>query len=194
MPMPAPDSVLKIDKSAPEFKRLCEFAVRLNALLAKPKVQADPNLPDALVDFLGALYALVLARTLGFDDRTGGKKPERDKVQTRALDVSNGRIRLDGKWMAGFHFNSALLRLSAVYHRALRVITGDHIRKHMVGDLLPQLTYPWPHPNIEKVHTEVNKLKHDGGGLGGGRDAKFKQALDAVDELLNLVEACPAFH
>lgn len=135
----------------------------------------------------------MLAKSLGFADRPTGKQTERDKVQVRAEQVSNGRIRLDGKWMAGFHFNSGILRLSAVYHRVLRVITTDHQKGHMVTDLLPKLGYQWSNVNIAKVHTEVNKLKHDSGGLGKGREAKFGQALDAVDELLNLIETCPTF-
>lgn len=63
----------------------------------------------------------------------------------------------------------------------------------MVADLLPKLSYTWSRVNIAKVHVEVNKLKHDSGGLGKGRDAKFGQAPGAVDELLKLVEACPTF-
>ncbi|OFW29374.1 MAG: hypothetical protein A3G76_05685 [Acidobacteria bacterium RIFCSPLOWO2_12_FULL_65_11] len=185
--------VLEIDRTDPDYGRLVGFAARLKNLLDKPKIQADANLPDALDDFLGAIYALALAKSLGFSERPAGTRTERDKVQIRAEQVSNGRLRLDGKWMAGFHFNSGILRLSAVYHRVLRVITADHQKGHMVADLLPKLSYTWSRVNIAKVHVEVNKLKHDSGGLGKGLDAKFGQALGAVDELLKLVEACPTF-
>jgi hypothetical protein len=188
-----PTIFLEIDRTDTDYKRLVSFADRLKKLLDRPKVQADADLPDALDDFLGAVYALVLAKSLGFTDRPTGKQTERDKVKVRAEQVSNGRIRLDGKWMAGFHFNSGILRLSAVYHRVLRLITADHQKGHMVADLLPKLSYAWSNTNIAKVHNEVNKLKHDSGGLGQGREAKFGQALDAVDELLNLVELCPTF-
>ena len=98
--------VLEMDRTEPDYGRLVGFAARLENLLAKPKVQADDNLPDALDDFLGAVYALVLAKSLGFTDRPTGNQTERDKVQVRAKQVSTGRIRLDGKWMAGFHFNA----------------------------------------------------------------------------------------
>ena len=70
---------------------------------------------------------------------------------------SNGQIRLDGAWMAGFHFNSAIMRLSAVYHRFLRVITNNHQKGEWVDDLLKQLTYPWTPVEIVNVHKEVNK-------------------------------------
>lgn len=136
---------MEVDRADPECRRLVGFAARLKKLLDSPKVQTDANLPDALDDLLGAVYARALAKSLGFTDRAIGKQPERDKVQVRAEEVSNGRIRLDGKWMAGFHFNSGILRLSAVYHRALRVITADHQKPHMVADLLPK---PFTHGQV----------------------------------------------
>jgi hypothetical protein len=173
----------------------------LKTLLDRPTVQADPYLRHALDDFLGAVYALTLAKYLNFTDRPPGTSPEADKVQIRAEQVANGRLRLDGQWMAGFHFNSALLRTSAVYHRILRVLTKDHRRDASAGELRQKLQtdalyatwtgHPWAFTNLQQVHTEVNKLKHDGDGLGAGRDARYAQALDAVDELLNLLEACP---
>lgn len=184
---------LQVDRTDAAYGRLADFAGRIKTLLDRPKVQADPYLFHALDDFLGAVYALVLARAFEFKDRPIGQPPERDKVQIRAEQVSNGQIRLDGAWMAGFHFNSGIMRLSAVYHRFLRVITGNHKKGQWVEDLLKQLTYSWTPVEIANVHTEVNKLKHDAGGLKDGRDAKFAQALDAVEELLTLLEACPTF-
>jgi len=49
----------------------------------------------------------------------------------------------------------------------------------------------WSYANIQQIHIEVNALKHDSGGVGGGRKAKYAHALDAVEELLDLLEACP---
>ena len=75
---------LEVDRTDPDCGRLVGFADRLKKLLDRPKVQADANLPDALDDFLGAVYALVLANSLGFTHRPTGKQTERDKVQVRA--------------------------------------------------------------------------------------------------------------
>lgn len=123
--------MLQIDRADAAYGRLAGFAARLKVLLDRPKVQADAYLRHGLDDFLGAIYALILAKSQDFTDRPAGTSPELDKVQIRAAQVANGQVRLDGKWMAGFHFNSALLRLSAVYHRILRVLTNDH-RKMVV--------------------------------------------------------------
>jgi hypothetical protein len=189
--------MLQIDRTDSTYGRLARFAGRLKSVLDRPKVQADANLPHVLDDFLGAIYALILAKSQGFTDRPRGISPEPDKVQTRAEQVANGHIRLDGKWMAGFHFNSAILRLSAVYHRILRVLTNDHRTEAHVGELRNKLAYaawtghPWSYANIQKVHDDVNVLKHDSGGVGRGRDAEYGHALDAVEELLNLLDACP---
>lgn len=192
-----PHLILHIGRADPTYGRLANFAARLKVLLDRPKVQADPYLSHTLDDFLGAIYALILAKSQDFTDRPAGTSPERDKVQIRAEQVANGHVRLGGKWMAGFHFNSALLRLSAVYHRILRVLTNDHRKGATVGDLRNKLAYgtwtgrPWSHANIQQIHTEVNALKHDSAGVGGGRNATYAHALDAVEELLDVLEACP---
>jgi hypothetical protein len=62
-----------------------------------------------------------------------------------------------------------------------------------VETLLKQVPYAWTPTEITNVHKEVNKAKHDASGLKDGRDAKYSQALDAVEELLALVESCPTF-
>jgi hypothetical protein len=193
--------LLEVDRKDAPYGRLVQFAERLKVILDRPKVQADAYLRQALDDFLGAIYALTLSNCLDFTDRPPGTSPEPDKVQIRAEQVAKGLLRLDGKWMAGFHFNSALFRISAVYHRVLRVLTNEHAREVNVGKVREKLQtaspyttwtgHPWSFTNLGDVHTEVNKLKHDSGGLGAGRDAKMAQALDAVDELLVVLEACP---
>src|SRR5437588_12447858 len=156
--MAGPHLMLQIDRADPTYGRIANFASRLRVLLDRPKVQSDPYLRHALDDFVGAIYALILAKSQDFTDRPAGTSPERDKVQIRAEQVANGELRLDGKWMAGFHFNSALLRLSAVYHRVLRVVTDDHRPGVKVQALLNKVAYAkwtgheWRHTNIQVVH------------------------------------------
>lgn len=202
--MPEPHFVLEVDRTDATHSRLASFAGRIKALLDEPKVQADAYLRHALDDFLGAIYALFFARHFHFADRPMGTQPEPDKVQLRAEQVANGRLRIDGQWMAGFHFNSALLRIAAVYHRVLRVLANDHRRNVWVDELQNKLLTdaryaawpgrPWSFANLQVIHTEVNRLKHDGAGVGLGRDARYAQALDAIEELLILLEACPDIH
>jgi hypothetical protein len=101
--------------------------------------------------------------------------------------------------MAGFHFNSALLRLAAVYHRALKILTGEVGRYVYVDTLVKKLNpiytgwtgQSWSHANIDRLHDEVNDLKHTPHGLHGGRNVTYAEAAGAVDELLHLFEAWP---
>lgn len=103
-------------------------------------------------------------------------------------------MRLDGVWMAGFHFNSALYRIAAVYHRALKLAASDKAQKQkrpMVNYLLPDVTrrFPsWTHQRLTAVHNEVNLLKHERAGIYATRRVSFDEAVGATQELLDLLE------
>lgn len=105
--------------------------------------------------------------------------------------------------MAGCHFNSAISRLSFVYHRSLKIVTVQLTRRNGVGreDDKTSLIYgakqiyegwthhPWDNQNISKVHKGINGLKHDAKGIYWGRDVNETEAIQAIKELLNLLEA-----
>src|SRR6266436_3805112 len=116
------------------YQTLAEFGGKLATLLNNPKVESDPNAVGVLDDLLGAVYSLILARHHHFDDRTN-RPIEIDVVQKRALQIQNGDVRIDGKWIAGWHFNSALFRIAAVYHRLLKVCAGQPTTKDYVPTL-----------------------------------------------------------
>jgi hypothetical protein len=94
--------------------------------------------------------------------------------------------------MAGLHFNSALFRTSAVYHRALKVIIGpgkiDHLRKEAEKRYKTKTGSDWQNTNIQQVHDQVNYLKHDAPGTYHSRQVTYEQALQALHELLDLIE------
>lgn len=197
--MPEPQLFLEIDLADPIYRDLSGFGRRLDALLNKPKVLADDNVAGTLDEFLGALYGLIFARVQGFVDRPPGTLIELPVLQRRSGQIASGKIRVDGKWMAGFHFNSALLRLAAVYHRGLKILTGE-VRPYVYVDALlktldPMYTgwtgHPWSNANIDRIHDEVNDLKHTPHGLYGGRNVAFAEAIAAFGELLDLFEAWP---
>jgi hypothetical protein len=106
-------------------------------------------------------------------------------------------VRADGKWTAGYYFNSALFRLAAVYHRALKTIAGKENEEIYIYKLLPTVTEQfqswtnevWEYENSARVYTQVNKLKHKPGGVYAGRAMTFDEAVHATDELLNLIES-----
>ena len=116
--------------------------------------------------------------------------------QSRAEQVARGDIRIDGKWIAGWYFNSALFRAAAVYHRLLKVVAGDPGTKDGVWDLLPKVearyqswtNAAWSSGCIRDVHSQVKFLKHEPQGMYHGRTATFADAVGGIGELLELVE------
>jgi hypothetical protein len=124
-------------------------------------------------------------------------------VLKRARSIGQAHmIRTSGKWLAGFHFNSAMFRLSSVYHRSLKIVAGLPESRKTVGreedskSLIQSAkrTYkrcthgPWNNDNIAKIHTEANHLKHTATGIYSGRNVNERQAIMAVSELLTLLE------
>jgi hypothetical protein len=185
---------VEVDLKDPAYRRVAKFANRIDKLLAARPT--DPHLRDTLDLFLGVLYALALAKMEGFADRTNSST-QVTAITTRAADVAAGRIRLDGKWMAGFHFNSALFRVAAVYHRFLKIVVDNPDTRETVDVLRPKAAkryarwtgHPWSRTNADEIHGEVTRLKHKPSATLNQRRAKFAQAFDASEELLQLVEA-----
>ena len=185
-----------IDLADRVFKRLAGFASRIAAVLERPGVQSNPHLLGALDDFLGAIYALIFAKQRDFIDRTG-QSIQPDKVLKRAKQLRNGKVRTEGKWIAGFHFNSALFRLAAVNHRVLKIVIGQPSTGKNVPTLrtaadklyLACTKQKWSRQNIDKVHAEVTDLKHTPKGKFYRRNVKYVVAVNSVGEVLDLIEA-----
>jgi hypothetical protein len=184
----------QLDAQEPAYSALSGFADRVRELLLSDPVGEDPNLQASLDDLLGAIYALIFARKLGFTDRTD-RPTERGPVAKRAEQLATGTVRVDGKWMAGFHFNSALFRIAAVSHRVLQIVAQcDNGLPKLCEEAgrLHQKWIPgrnWSGAEIQRVNTEVNKLKHRRKGLLQRRRVSYEDGLTAVDELLGLIEA-----
>lgn len=133
---------------------------------------------------------MLQAKQHGFADRT---RPIRiAAVQKRAQMIAAGKVRIDGKWIAGFYFNNALFRTAAIYHRVLKIIVGKNT---YVPVLLPkaQALYPkWTNTKLGIVHRQVNDLKHSPRGVHDQRTVTYDDAVAAVDELLFLIETWAA--
>ena len=183
----------EIDLNERTYRRLARYANRIDKLLAaRPK---DHHLRDTLDLFLGAIYALILAKMGGFVDRTKGSTHV-PAIKKRAAEVAAGKIRLDGTWMAGFHFNSALFRIASVYHRFLKIVL-DRPRTGDTVDVLRPLAdkrfrewsqTQWSRTQLDWVHGEVTRLKHKADATLIQRRVKFEHAVDSVEEMLKLVE------
>jgi hypothetical protein len=178
-------------------RELFEYAGRICVLLKSPKVQTSASMQASLDDLLGAVYSLIYARSRDYDDRQQTLGPQDiQAVRVRASDMSIRRVRTEGKWTAGFYFNNSLFRVSAIYHRALKIVTGKE--KETYADTLRPIAESlfqnwenrgWTSTNLAKLHREVNELKHTPDGIYQGRDIQFSEATSAVDELLTLIEA-----
>ncbi len=181
---------LGLDPSDPVHAALMGYAGRIAKLLTAPAVRTNPDAAGSLDDFLGAVYALIQAKQHSFSNRTG--PIDITAVEKRAVQIAAGRVRTDGKWIAGFYFNNALFRTAAVYHRFLKVITATN---GYVPALRPiaQTLYPaWTSTSLDMVHSQVNDLKHTPRGVHDQRSVTYADAVNAVDELLALIEAWTA--
>jgi hypothetical protein len=189
--------VRKRTRNDPEFVKLTALAEHIAQLLgSKPPMKT--SLQACLDDLLGAVYSLMYAKHYKFVGRPQalGQK-DIGNVLIRARKMALSKLRTEGKWTAGFYFNSALFRTSAVYHRALKILTGDEQSQKYVGELEPDAKkryegarhVPWTNGNMRKVHDEVTDLKHTSSGILGGREVQFDTAVGAVSEILDLIEA-----
>lgn len=189
-------TLLQIDLSDGTYQVLAAFAAKVAELLNNPTIQSNQNAVGVLDDLLGSIYSLILARHYNFDDRTD-KPIEIGVVQTRASQIQRGDVRIDGKWIAGWHFNSALFRIAAVYHRLLKMSAGQPQTRDSAWTLLPRVEAlyqewrkdKWTSDHVQAIHDEVNVLKHTPRGVHSARTVTFGDALASIGELVDLLGA-----
>jgi hypothetical protein len=183
-----------LDLTQPVFMALSGYAGRICKLLSASTVLANPDLEGSLDDFLGAVYALIFARQANFAERPD-RSIDPSAVKFRAGQIAKGEVRVDGLWMAGFHFNSALFRTAAVYHRILKIVVGRPATREDMPPLQTEalgLYGQWVSIRLHKVYIQVNELKHDPQGIYEGRLVTYPEALAAIGDLLDLIEAWTA--
>lgn len=198
--MPTRQFLLFDITSDSDVEQLSKFASRIAVLLDSPSVLARRSLPACLDDLLGAVYALMLAKHHDYVDRMGIPLSDANikDIGVRAKDMSHARLRTEGKWTAGYYFNDALYRIAAVYHRALKVLTGNEAKKNLyVHDLLPlaeseylrRTGRSFEHvTDLDEVYREVNGLKHTSKGIIDTRSVSFQQGMDSLNKILDQIE------
>lgn len=170
----------------PRLRQLMTFAERIHTIAERFRARAkDPSLA-AIDDLLGAVYALVSAVENEFKGKTGVSDFE--AVVTRAAQLAQGQVRHEGNWMAGFHFNSAIFRLSAIYHRLPQSLGGH---KKAMKSYREKTGRDWAHDKAAAISGEVNQLKHHQGTFTGRRQ-ELKDATAAVEQLIDLAEVLTA--
>jgi hypothetical protein len=180
-----------------EFTQLTTLAGRIARLLySEPPLK--PSFQACLDDLLGAVYSLMYAKHYKFNNRPQPlSQKDIGNVLIRARKMSASKLRRDGKWTAGFYFNNALFRIAAVYHRSLKIVTGNEEKENIYVRQLEPIAkrfcedrqYSWVNQSVAKVHDEVNNLKHSSRGIISGRNVEFKEAIMAVNEILSLIDA-----
>ncbi len=174
----------QIDLNDANFKRLAEFADRIAKVLRTFETQPNHPVVAALDDLLGAIYALISAVENGFKGKSGTS--QFDPAPTRAEQLAMGLVRDEGNWMAGFHFNNAMFRISAMLDRLPTALAGSHAQA--ANTYNAKQGKAWHNENAHKIRDEVNTVKHKG-GLWAGRKADIATAMSALNELIDLAEA-----
>jgi hypothetical protein len=189
-------TLLQINLNDEPYKALAGYGSRLVGLLGNTEVRSDADAIGSLDDLLGAVYSLIFAKHYHFVDRPD-RAIEIDAIRKRAEQIQRGVVRIDGKWMAGWHFNNGLFRVAAVYHRLLKVASGQPDLKRPMAKLLldVKIIYrqwtgaDWINDHAQVIYEEVNTLKHTPEGVYSARKATFDDAIAGIDELLRLVDA-----
>jgi hypothetical protein len=158
------------------------MGARLHSLL---KTLPDHDAITDTLDYVaGALYGLERAVSLGFINRPGTwDQTYRPFLTKYVLDIVSGKD-VHHLWLGGFHFNSAIQRLAASYDRITGLLGASpgSARDRMIS-ICGSEGKDWL-----SVYKEVNSLKHAPKGKAEGRRVTLEMALNAVDELLDLVE------
>lgn len=181
-----------LDLKDSKQKRLAGSAARIVKLLEKPEVQNNEPLVSVLDDLLGAVYALIAARQEKFLGKMG--KSEFPPILDRAKLISTGKPKNSGNWMAGFHFNSAMFRISAVLDRLPKSLAGckhgEACCEHGAAARYRRVKgMAWQNQQLHDIRKEVNAIKHEAIGVYRGRRANLNAALAAVNQILDLAEA-----
>ena len=176
-------------KDAERFALLRGLSKRIGALLNSALARTDQPVQACLDDLLGAVYSLFFAVHLDFDPRPQALEPGNVRsVLDRAQDMAKCTVRTEGKWSAGFYLNSSLFRID-------ETVTGESNKKFEELLACADESFnkwrgtDWQKSKLKEVNDEARRLKHREVGLIAGRKVEPGQALDAIGELLTLLEA-----
>lgn len=190
----------------PHDPKLKTFAQRLETLMKRASGNEER---EPLNYVLGALHGLLQAKRLGFKNRDHALDDARGRSSrgveywdygplARVGFIIEGKLRVDGAWVAGFYFNSALARLAAAFDRVVRHKAAQRGldrkragsgRPPSVRELLRALGLgTFTKGKLADVYEEANVLKHKPEGLGKRRNVTMADATAAFERMLDLLE------
>ena len=128
----------------------------------------------------GALFALEKAEKLKHKARASYAESDCqhhiDDLEEVLTAIAEGKEEPPKQWLAGFYYNSGIMRIVAVYERL----------KKAVPDLSDSA------PSLQLLDEDVNKLKHRLDGITAkekcGKPDDLLIAWTALDELLKFIE------
>jgi hypothetical protein len=137
---------------------------------------------DLLDITAGAIASLIRAEQLQYLDRINEELPLEyyTKLSERILKMTAGTLPPRGRWIAGYYFNSALLRLGAAREISKRLFDNLDKGKQHSGPNLKSM-------RSDKLYDEYCSFKHDLRSLRVGRHITFEHALKALDELITVL-------
>lgn len=185
--------------------RLEEFGTALHKLLLE--LPDHPAITDTIDYSLGALYGLTRAYELGFRDRASVQfDVYLPYLANYALMIPKGEP-MNELWLSGFYFNSGIQRLASAFDRIPQMLGATlsitKTREIKCGGIvIPEQVTKATKPrnrmqevnrssynNWEKVYEEINAFKHSPEGRVFGRTVSMENALDAFEEMLQLLRA-----
>jgi len=148
-----------------------------------------PLLADRLGDLLdlsaGALASLIRARQLEYEDRPGPLPPEYyTALSQRVARMVAGTLPPRGRWISGYYFNSAILRIGPAREKLRRLL--EQIDKGKKGGEISRRSLP--RGEFDAVHSEYRVLKHDLNGLRDARRVTYELAVEALREFVSVLK------
>jgi hypothetical protein len=181
----------------PHDLRFKAFAQRLEILMTRATGNEER---EPLNYLLGALHGMLQAKRLQFKDRDHALDDVRGRSAegieyweygplARVRLITQGKLRVDGAWVAGFYFNSALARVAKAAKKGLKRRGTRTGRPPSVRELLRELGLgTFTRGKLADVYEETNALKHNPAGLGKRRNVTMADATAAFEQMLELLE------
>jgi len=140
---------------------------------------------------VGAAFSLRKAHQLGFNAAESSRYD--DELDSAAQQIAANKLPEEGDWLAGFYFNSALMRIAAAYHillkRMLDINDKQDLSRKALKDMAikNRLICEDDIVSLDEVYQDVNDFKHEGGKLLMSRRIRsINDAITAGQKLISV--------
>lgn len=135
-----------------------------------------PRVRDLLDLAAGAAASLLMAERLGYEDRIGALPDEYyDALRIRVQRMAGGTLPAHGRWISGYYFNSALMRIGACRDQLRRILQTASRQRGQPAHGLQR----------DQLTEEAARLRHERLGLSPARAISFDSAVSALKDLVD---------